>query len=67
MLGKSYANFFSKEGVIGFGEKRIDRDFLVKAIGDFDRRFYVCGPETFVDDVSGYLIELGARMDAIII
>jgi Flavodoxin reductases (ferredoxin-NADPH reductases) family 1 len=67
MLGKSYANFFSKEGVIGFGEKRIDRDFLVKAIGDFDRRFYVCGPETFVDDVSRYLMELGARMDAIII
>ena len=67
MLGKNYINFFSKEGVIGFGENRINRDFLIKAIGDFDQRFYVCGPEGFVDDVSKALIELGARMDAIVI
>lgn len=42
MLGKNYANYFSKKGVIGFGEREIDRGFLLKAIGDFDKRFYVC-------------------------
>lgn len=67
MLGDRYSNFFSKEGQIGFREKRIDRRFLVEAIGDFDQRFYVCGPMSFVDDISKYLIELGARMEAIII
>lgn len=67
MLGRGYVDFFSKEGVIGFGEKRINRKFLVETIGDFDKRFYVCGPETFVNDISNYLVELGARMDAIII
>ena len=67
MLGNNYFNFFTKEGVIGFGENRIDRDFLIKAIGDFDQRFYVCGPESFVDEVSNDLIELGARMEAIVI
>ncbi len=67
MLGRGYVDFFSKEGVIGFGEKRINRKFLVETIGDFDKRFYVCGPETFVNDIRKYLVELGARMDAIII
>lgn len=67
MLGNGYANFFSKEGVIGFGEKRIDRRFLVETIRDFDKRFYVCGPEAFVNDISKYLLDLGAKMDAIII
>jgi ferredoxin-NADP reductase len=67
MLGDAYVNFFSKEGVIGFGEKRIDRKLLVEAIGDFDNRFYICGPESFVSDMSHYLIELGARIDAIVI
>ncbi len=67
MLGSAYTNFFSKEGFIGFGERRIDRKMLVKAIGDFDTRFYVCGPESFVTDISRYLIDLGARVDAIVI
>jgi ferredoxin-NADP reductase len=67
MLGNAYANFFSKEGYIGFGERRIDRKMLVQMIGDFDRRFYVCGPETFVTDISRYLLELGARVDSIVI
>jgi len=67
MLGNAYANFFSKEGVIGFGEKHIDRRMLVEAIGDFDTRFYVCGPEAFVTDISRYLLELGAQMEAIVI
>lgn len=67
MLGNSYANFFSKEGVIGFGEKRIDRRFLIEVIRDFDNRFYVCGPESFVHDMSRYLMDLGARMEAIVI
>lgn len=67
MLGNNYTNFFSKQGVIGFGEKRIDRKMLVQVIGDFDQRFYVCGPESFVTDISRYLMELGARMEAIVI
>ncbi len=67
MLGKAYVNFFSKEGVIGFAEKRIDRKWLVEVIRDFDSRFYVCGPESFVNDISHYLLELGARIDAIVV
>ncbi len=67
MLGNSYVNFFSREGYIGFGERRIDRKLLVQLVGDFDQRFYVCGPESFVTDISGYLLELGARVDAIVI
>jgi ferredoxin-NADP reductase len=67
MLGSAYINFFSKEGFIGFGERRIDRKLLVEVIRDFDSRFYVCGPESFVNDMSQYLLELGARISTIIV
>src|SRR5690606_33290713 len=47
MLGPNYINVFTKQGVIGFLEKRIDKKFLVETIRDFDRNFYICGPNDF--------------------
>lgn len=67
MLGNAYANVFTKEGVVGFAEKRIDRKFLVETIRDFDSRFYVCGPTDFVTDITGYLTDLGANTASIIV
>ncbi len=67
MLGNAYANVFTKEGVVGFAEKRIDRKFLIETIRDFDSRFYVCGPTDFVTDITGYLTELGAKTSSIIV
>lgn len=67
MLGNNFINVFTKQGVIGFQEKRIDKSFLVNAIHDFDERFYVCGSIDFVNDISRYLIELGAAAHAVIV
>ncbi|HTN44929.1 MAG TPA: FAD-binding oxidoreductase [Flavipsychrobacter sp.] len=67
MLGNGYANVFTKQGVIGFAEKRIDRKFLVNTIRDFDSRFYLCGPQTFVEDISRLLVDLGAKVESIVI
>lgn len=67
MLGNGYANIFTREGVVGFTERRIDRKFLIETIRDFDSRFYVCGPNTFVNDIIGHLTELGAKSDSIVI
>lgn len=67
MLGNAYANVFTKEGVVGFAEKRIDRKFLVETIRDFDSRFYVCGPTDFVTDITSYLTDLGAKTSSIIV
>jgi hypothetical protein len=67
MLGKNFITVFTREKVIGFLEKRITRDFLIEVIGDFDRNFYVCGPDSFVSDLSKSLVSLGASADSLVI
>ncbi|MEP6617293.1 MAG: flavodoxin reductase, partial [Ginsengibacter sp.] len=67
MLGQEYINVFTRQGVIGFNERRIDRNFLVDTIQDFGRHFYVCGPEIFVKEIVDLLLSLGASADTIII
>lgn len=67
MLGAAYINVFTREGVIGFRERRIDRDYLVETIHDFSRHFYVCGPEVFVKEIVDLLLRLGASADTVII
>lgn len=67
MLGPAYKNVFTREGVIGFRERRIDRKFLIETIGDFNSRFYVCGPKNFTEEICDALISLGADPEYLII
>jgi ferredoxin-NADP reductase len=67
MLGNAYMNVFTRQGVIGFRERRIDRDFLIENIRDFSLHFYVCGPEKFVKDIVELLLSLGASADTVIV
>ena len=67
MLGYNFINIFTREGVIGFIDRRIDRDFLVDRIRDFSGNFYICGPQLFVKQISGYLLSLGATADTLVI
>lgn len=67
MLGNNFVPVFTKHKNIGFREKRIDKQFLVDSIGSFDQIFYVAGPTEFVEDISKYLVELGASSENIII
>jgi ferredoxin-NADP reductase len=66
MLGPAYINVFTRQGVIGFRERRIDRNYLIETIHDFSRHFYVCGPEVFVKEIVELLIDLGASADTVI-
>ena len=65
MLGNAYVNVFSRQGVIGFREHRIDRNFLIENIGNFEHRFYVCGPKEFTEDITKHLVSLGANPESI--
>lgn len=65
MLGAAYKNVLTREGVIGFRERHIDRDFLLQNIGKFDVQFYVCGPQSFTKNVSKALVDLGADHESI--
>jgi ferredoxin-NADP reductase len=67
MLGPAYINVFTREGVIGFKERKIDRKFLIETIRDFNRRFYVCGPQSFTTDMCDYLVSLGAKPESLVI
>jgi hypothetical protein len=67
MLGPAYKNVFTREGVIGFRERRIDRKFLIETIGSFDSRFYVCGPQQFTEDVCEALVSLGADPEFLVV
>lgn len=67
MLGSAYMNVFTKQGVIGFIEKKIDRKFLIQTVGDFSHRFYVCGPKEFTEDITEALVSLGADPQSLII
>lgn len=65
MLGNSFQNVFTRQGVIGFRERHIDKAFLIENIGRFDLQFYVCGPNQFTKDVTAALIDLGADPESV--
>lgn len=67
MLGSAFMNVFTREGVIGFRERKIDRKFLIENIGTFNHRFYVCGPKSFTKDITEALVSLGAEPNSVII
>ncbi len=67
MLHKDMINFFSHENKIGFAAHRIDRDFLIAAIKDFSQYFYLCGPLSFVKDLSALLLDLGANIESLVV
>ena len=66
MLKENFIKVFTRENVIGFLEKRIDRNFLIDHISDFKQHFYICGPENFVKNIRELLMGLGATSEFII-
>lgn len=66
MLGTDFINVYTRQGVIGFMDRRIDRRMLIRLVGDFSSHFYVCGPKQFVEEIRLDLISLGAKADVII-
>jgi ferredoxin-NADP reductase len=67
MLKEDYIDVYTRQNVIGFLDRRIDRNYLIEHIVDFSQYFYLCGPEKFVDDIKTLLTELGANPEALII
>lgn len=67
MLKENFVNHYTREGVIGFKEKRLNRNLLVDYIADFSQRFYICGSDSFVKDIAALLLELGAPSSGLVI
>ncbi len=67
MLRADLINFFSHENTIGFAFHQIDRNYLIDVIKDFSQVIYLCGPETFVKDLSKLLVNLGANTESLVV
>lgn len=67
MLKNDLIPLFTRENVIGYINKRIDRNFLIENNMDFGQHFYVCGTSDFVKSLSGYLIDLGVTSNSLLI
>ena len=50
-----------------YDHRRIDGAYLGENVEDLDRPLYVCGPPSFVEDVSEALRELGAKDENIVV
>jgi len=66
MLGKDFIKIFTRQDVIGFLSRRIDRQFLIDHITDFSQHFYICGQDDFVKDISKLLLDLGAESETLV-
>ena len=60
MLGANFINTITQEEVPGYDHHRIDEEYLKQKITDFNKQFYICGPDVMVKDVQTTLESLGA-------
>ena len=66
MLGKNFYNTLTQEKSKKYDHRKIDKAFLRDHIKNFNQNFYVCGPDLFVKDITGFLQGLGVKADTII-
>lgn len=67
MFGDDFISVLTKEVRPGHDKDYIDKGYLEREIDDFSQNFYVCGPPGFVEDITGYLKELGADPDSVVL
>jgi ferredoxin-NADP reductase len=66
ILGNQFINTLTGEAHKDYDNRRIDKGYLKEKIQDFKQHFYVCGPTSFVEDISEALKQLGALPDSIV-
>jgi ferredoxin-NADP reductase len=66
ILGNDTVFILSREKNDQFIYGKIDRNFLENNIRDFSTHFYVCGPDSMVQEIVKTLGELGASTDALV-
>jgi ferredoxin-NADP reductase len=66
MLGAKVKHVITDEADPKLGKGFIDKDFLKREVRDFNKPFYICGPDKMVSAVSAALAELGAKPDAVV-
>lgn len=66
MLGDLFINTLTNENHSDYDNRLINKAYLEEKISDFKQHFYVCGPPSFVEDISMALEQLGTNTDSIV-
>ena len=66
MLGNNYIFTTTRQNDSGKDHRKIDQKFLTAEVRDFNKHFYVCGPDQMVKDINGILEKLGAKADSVV-
>jgi len=66
MLGNKFYNTLTEEKNDKYDHGRINEEFLKQKINNFEQDFYVCGPDSFVKDITNTLTKLGAKSDSVV-
>lgn len=66
LLGGNFINTITQQKDPNLPTGRIDKQFLMNHIKNFNQPFYVCGPESFTNDILKSLAELGASSESLI-
>ncbi len=65
ILGTNFVNTITGEKTEGYDHRHIDETFLKDMVSDFQRHFYICGPDPMVQSVQEALKNLGAASTVI--
>lgn len=66
ILGDNAHFIVTREKSNGYPQGRIDKNFLEKNIPDFNKHFYICGPDNMIADINEWLTSLGAKTEVIV-
>ena len=66
MMGGNVKFILTRDKKNGYESGRIDGKYLKNYISDFNRHFYVCGPDPMVSEIVEILQKLGASVDSLV-
>ena len=66
MLKKNVHYTITREKNTTYDNRYIDENFIKSEIPDFNKQFYVCGPDKMVSDITSILRKLNANSDSVI-
>ncbi|HXR83819.1 MAG TPA: FAD-binding oxidoreductase [Hanamia sp.] len=67
MLGDNFINTITEEKSSEYDNERIDESYLSKKITDFNKYFYICGPDPMVEAIQKDLLNLGVKEEMIVV
>ncbi len=67
MLGNNFINTLTEENTDKYDHGQIDENYLAKNIKDFEKYFYICGPDPMIEAIRTDLLKLGVKEDKIVV